>query len=87
MKKILFITIVIFFNSLSAQTTFQKVYGDGYCVGRAAQQTMDNGFIISGEIYHFSFSSPTYTDIYLGKTNSSGDLIWSKTIKNGDYNL
>jgi hypothetical protein len=51
--------------------------GSGMDYGCSIQQTDDGGFIIGG--YTTSFSGTTQGDLYLVKTDSSGQLQWSKT--------
>jgi len=51
--------------------------GSGLDVGNDVQQTLDNGFIITGFTENLG-SSGGY-DIYLIKTDSIGTLLWSKT--------
>jgi len=60
-----------------AQTTFQRTYGgtsgdEGFSV----QQTSDGGYIIAGRTYSVGAGS---FDMYLIKTNSSGDTLWTRT--------
>ncbi len=58
-------------------TIWTKTYGGlGWDVGRSVQQTLDSGYIIVGETTNFGVGS---ADIYLVKTNSGGDTIWTKT--------
>ncbi len=45
--------------------------GGGYA-GNALEQTTDGGYIIAGDAY-----IGWYTDIYLVKTNSTGDTLWT----------
>ncbi len=67
-------------NSLSAQapdTLWTKTFGgvqaeDGYSV----QQTTDGGFIITGFTYSIGTGA---NDVYLIKTNATGDTLWTKT--------
>ncbi|MEO8149877.1 MAG: hypothetical protein ABI723_19715, partial [Bacteroidia bacterium] len=87
MKK-LWISIVFSFAVLTiakAQLTFQKTFGgltDDY--GYSAQQTMDGGYIIVGATIGFGAGN---TDVYLIKTDSIGDTLWTKTFGKGldDY--
>jgi len=44
--------------------------------GYSVQQSADGGYIIAGKI--FSFGAPN-SDAYLIKTDSAGDLLWTKT--------
>jgi len=57
-----------------------KTYGgtnwDG---GRSVQQTSDGGYIIAGYTYSFGPGTPDYSNVYLIKTNASGDTLWTKT--------
>jgi hypothetical protein len=50
--------------------------GQGIAAGNALQMTADGGYIITGS------TSPTiddYSDVYIVKTDSLGDIIWSTT--------
>ncbi|KQC14370.1 MAG: hypothetical protein APR63_14440 [Desulfuromonas sp. SDB] len=52
--------------------------------GYSVQQTTDGGYIIVGDCWT---GYPNYFDIWLIKTNSNGDTLWTKTfgIANHDY--
>jgi|AntAceMinimDraft_17_1070374.scaffolds.fasta_scaffold00511_11 hypothetical protein len=50
--------------------------------GRSIQQTNDNGYIIAGYTYNFSTSNK---DVFLVKTDSVGDTLWTKTFGGTDY--
>ena len=82
MKKHLFILAIILFTTLSfcsAQVTFQKAIGSNRVdIGKAVRQTSDVGYIIAGKI---NYSSIYLLDnkAYLIRTNSNGDLLWTKT--------
>jgi hypothetical protein len=60
-----------------AQTNWQKTYGGvSYDLGYSVQQTFDGGYIIAG----FTQSFEPYTgQVYLIRTDSQGDTLWTKT--------
>ncbi len=65
-------------------TLWTETYGgadDDY--GNSVQQTADGGYIVAGKTGSDT-GSPSY-DIYLIKTNSSGDTIGTKTYGGADY--
>jgi hypothetical protein len=66
----------------TGDTLWTKTYGGiGRDYGRSVQQTQDGGFIISGNTYSYGAG---YSDVYLIRTNSTGDTLWTKTY--GDTN-
>lgn len=71
---------IIIVKYSSAQIHFQKDYGTADSLsdafGSCVQQTFDGGYITTGYISNFGASSD---DIYLVKTNSTGDTLWTKT--------
>jgi len=50
--------------------------------GNSVQQTIDGGFIIAGSTSSFS---DTLSDVYLIKTNSVGDTLWTRTYGGSNY--
>ncbi|HKR03861.1 MAG TPA: T9SS type A sorting domain-containing protein [Bacteroidia bacterium] len=58
-------------------TLWTRTYGgSGNDQGYFLQQTFDNGFIVCGSTNSFGAGS---NDVYIIKTDSSGNVIWSKT--------
>ena len=62
--------------------TFGTSGGDYYDEGASVQQTMDDGYIITGSTEHYS---PFNTDLWLIKTNASGDTLWTKIFGGSGY--
>jgi hypothetical protein len=58
-------------------TVWSKTFGgENYDHGYSIQQTSDSGYIIAGDTKSFGAGDE---DVYLIKTNSIGDTIWTKT--------
>lgn len=74
-----FLILVSFFtlSVLKGQTVFQKIYDGGATsdFGRSVQQTVDGGFIITGQTSLGAGPS----DMYLVKTDYDGTIQWAKT--------
>jgi hypothetical protein len=47
--------------------------------GYSVQQTADGGYIIAGYTYSFGVGTPDSDNVYLIKTNASGDTLWART--------
>jgi len=61
----------------SAQTSWWRAYGGpGYEDGWSVQQTTDSGYIVTGNTSSFG---AVLCDVYLIKTNASGDTLWTRT--------
>jgi hypothetical protein len=59
-------------------TQWTRTYGGaGNDVGCSVQQTSDGGYVIAG--YTSSFGHPGNDDIYLIKTDTAGDTLWTRT--------
>jgi hypothetical protein len=67
-------------NPCSAQVTFERTYGgSGGESGRCVQQTLDGGYVIVGTTLSFGSGY----DIYLVKTDSLGDTLWTRVFDRG----
>jgi hypothetical protein len=64
-------------SSLTAHITFQRTYGGaGGDHGYSVQQTTDGGYIIAGGTDSYSTG---LDDVYLVRTDSNGDTLWTRT--------
>ncbi|MFH1213455.1 MAG: T9SS type A sorting domain-containing protein [Candidatus Neomarinimicrobiota bacterium] len=58
-------------------TLWTKTYGGpNYDIGYSVQQTTDGGYIVTGYTNSYGLG---YYDLWLVKTNASGDTLWTKT--------
>ena len=63
----------------SAQTRWERTYGGQYSEeARSAQQTADGGYILAGSTYSFGPGTPDSQNVYLVKTDSLGDTLWTR---------
>lgn len=71
---VLFILLQTSYSPSWAQATtiFQREYGSSECRAEAVKQTFDGGYVMAGV-------NSGATNIFLVKTNSLGQLIWSKS--------
>ncbi|MCD4707500.1 MAG: T9SS type A sorting domain-containing protein [Candidatus Sabulitectum sp.] len=68
----------------SGDTLWTRTFGGAtYDYGFSAQQTTDGGYILSGWTWSYG---PGYYDVYLIKTDSSGDTLWTRTYGSPDPN-
>ncbi|MCH7762374.1 MAG: T9SS type A sorting domain-containing protein [Candidatus Marinimicrobia bacterium] len=66
----------------SGDTTWTKTFGGSeYDYGYSVQQTSDGGYIITGNTGTYG---PGEQDVWLIKTDASGDTLWTKTF-GGEY--
>jgi len=71
------ILLLLIFPTLLYSQGWEKTYGgDGSDYGHQVQQTTDGGYIVVGNKYIYEDS---HNDIYLIKTNSNGDTLWTRT--------
>jgi hypothetical protein len=67
-------------------TLWTGTYGGiNYDGGYSVRQTRDGGFIIAGETESFGAGYEGYSDVYLIKTDSLGDTLWTRTYKETDW--
>jgi hypothetical protein len=72
-------------TSASGDTLWTKTYGGpNYDWGSSVQQTSDGGYIITGTTESFGAGNG---DVYLIKTNISGDTLWTRTYGGADDEL
>ncbi len=63
-----------------AQTSWWRTYGGSeHDNGSSVSQTTDGGYIIAGTTYSFGAGTPDFGSLYLVKTDSSGDTLWTRT--------
>jgi len=82
---IVLVTFVVFIfpSVVDAQITFERCYGGPETdIGYSVAQTADRGYIIAGR--SGSFGAGSY-DVYLVKTDSLGDTLWTKTYGGSDW--
>ena len=68
-------------TNAQGDTLWTRTYG-GTSVdeGFSVQQTTDGGYIVTGCTYSFGPGTPGgYANVYLIKTNASGDTLWTRT--------
>jgi len=46
---------------------------------RSVRQTSDGGYVLAGLTYSFGVGTPTYSNMWLLKTDANGDSLWSRT--------
>jgi hypothetical protein len=84
MKKSGIILILLLVFSVPAQAWERAYGGSDIDVGYSVCETSDGGYIITGGTYSFDAGS---SDVYLIKTDASGDTIWTRTYGGGDWDV
>jgi len=83
LRHIFFLSLMLFINkaNMYAQppdTVWTKLYGgSGDDRANSANETSDGGFIIAGSTDSFGAGQ---NDVYIIKTNSNGDTLWTRTL-------
>ncbi|GAG66982.1 unnamed protein product, partial [marine sediment metagenome] len=72
-------------NTMGDTLWTKKFSGDYEEVSNSVTQTADEGYIIVGLTFSFGPGTPDYSNIYLIKTDSIGDTIWTKTFGGMDW--
>jgi len=62
----------------------KTIGGTGWDYGFSIQQTSDGGYVITGRTYSFGAG---YSDVFVIKLDSSGNLSWAKTIGGTSWDL
>jgi hypothetical protein len=73
---LLFFSFPLTLSAFSQQRWTRTYGGTNDDVGRSVQQTTDGGYIIAGVTWSFGVGND---DVYLIKTNASGDTLWTRT--------
>jgi hypothetical protein len=75
--------VLLIKTNVHGDTLWTKSYGGGDDYGSAVQETSDNGYIIAGKIDYRSLGLGW--DVWLIKTDSFGDTLWTKTYGDSLY--
>jgi hypothetical protein len=69
-------------------TLWTRTYGgSNWDDANSVQQTADGGYVVAGWTQSFGVGTPTYANMYLVKTNSQGDTLWTRTYGGSDYDF
>jgi len=84
MKKsiVIYLIIIFYSSSIYAQLGFQKTYGTGHAAATAMERTSDGGYILTGGVVNVGAGK---ADVYLIKTDSNGNLAWTRSFGGAEY--
>ncbi|MEO0019967.1 MAG: T9SS type A sorting domain-containing protein [candidate division WOR-3 bacterium] len=86
MRYLLLLSLFLFVPVTFSQQRWERTYGRVSCdAGFSAQQTSDGGYIVAG----WTYSVPPFIAyaVYLVKTDSFGDTIWTRCLGNQFVNM
>jgi hypothetical protein len=64
---------------VDGDTVWTKRYGGSWGdIGMSVQQINDGGYMIAGYTHSFGVGTPNYTNVYLLRTNTIGDTMWTR---------
>ncbi|MHA1908510.1 MAG: hypothetical protein ACW98Y_14510, partial [Candidatus Thorarchaeota archaeon] len=63
----------------------KTIGGDAYDTGNSLVETSDGGYAITGETRSYNGGASHYDDVWIVRTNSSGDMIWYTAFPNIGY--
>ncbi|TKJ37229.1 hypothetical protein CEE37_14040 [candidate division LCP-89 bacterium B3_LCP] len=70
-------------DSFGTEQWSQTFGGSSYDSGKSVKQTLDGGYIVVGETH----PGPQDYDVYVIKTDASGDTLWTKTFGGGETEI
>ena len=79
MRKLFMFVLFVFWSlpAFAQEVLWSRTYGGSYNdQGHSVQQTTDGGYIVAGDTVPFL---QYYSEVYLIKTNSTGDTLWTRT--------
>jgi hypothetical protein len=77
--------VYLFKTDSAGNTLWERTYGGSdYESGNSVQQTMDGGYIVAGRTESVGAG---YADVYLIRTNASGDTLWTRTYGGSDWDV
>jgi predicted secreted protein len=78
-------TVCLLRTDASGDTVWTRAWGGvTYDVGRSVAMTADGGYVIAGSMDLFSIGGP---DVWLIRTDSAGDTLWTRTFGGADNDL